>query len=87
MAAEEHHQDGGRHWHAFVQFQTMYRGRNALVFDIGTRADRVHPNIRSSKGPSLDLLKMYQYLKKGYNTFRPWEGPTSTQRYLTLVQQ
>jgi hypothetical protein len=59
LAAEEHHQDGGRHWHAFVQFQTIYRGRNANVFDIETGENRVHPNIRSSKGTSMDLLKIY----------------------------
>jgi hypothetical protein len=40
-AVEEHHQDGGRHWHAIVVFDVPYRGRDERAFDV----DGIHPNI------------------------------------------
>ena len=76
LGAEEHHQDGGRHWHAFIQFNTAYRGRDPRAFDVGD----LHPNIKSSKGTKTDLLRMWQYLhKEGYTTFGTWEGPEKDQ--------
>ena len=72
VAAEEHHADGNRHWHALVRFARPLRGRNPRIFDIG----EVHPNIKSSKGTKLDLQRIWLYLnKKGRGTFGPWKGP------------
>ncbi|KAI9448725.1 hypothetical protein F5148DRAFT_1153368 [Russula earlei] len=74
-AAEEHHQDGGRHWHAFIMFEQKLRGRNPTIFDI----QGIHPNIRASKGNKLDQVRIWNYLnKEGWNTFGPWEGATQT---------
>ncbi|KAI0278674.1 hypothetical protein BC826DRAFT_882638, partial [Russula brevipes] len=76
FAAEEHHQDGGRHWHAFIMFHQKLRTRDKHYFDVGG----IHPNIKVSKGNSLDQVKIWKYLNKDhYHKFGPWEGPNSTQ--------
>ncbi len=49
--AEEHHQDGGRHWHALLIFHTALRTRNKDCFNIEGR----HPNIKVVKGSRLDF--------------------------------
>ena len=73
-AAEEHHADGNRHWHAFVRFKKLLRGRNPRLFDI----DRVHPNIQSSQGSKLDLHRIWLYLnKEGRPIIGPWGGPSA----------
>ncbi|KAH9952327.1 hypothetical protein BGW80DRAFT_1196763 [Lactifluus volemus] len=71
-AAEEHHQDGGRHWHAFLHFRSIFRGRDASVFDIGG----IYPNIKSSKGTRLNQKRIWLYLnKEGRVIMGPWKGP------------
>jgi hypothetical protein len=44
------------------------------LFDVGG----IHPNIRSSLGTKLDLVKMWNYLRKeGFTNFGTWKGPGS----------
>lgn len=76
-AAEERHQDGGRHWHALVMFQTQVRSRSKAYFDVGG----IHPNIKTSPtiNSKVDLTKLWQYLNKDHFVkIGPWEGPDST---------
>ena len=74
-AAEEHHLDGGRHWHCYVAFHEVFRKRGGDAFDVAG----IHPNIQTSKNTPLDQLKMWNYLhKEGYNSWGPWEGPSSS---------
>ncbi|KAG1827742.1 hypothetical protein DFJ58DRAFT_738177 [Suillus subalutaceus] len=70
-AVEEHHVDGGRHWHVIVVFETAFRGRNERIFDI----EGIHPNIHISGNK--DLLAKWNYIHKeeGAALLGPWEGP------------
>lgn len=71
-AAEEHHQDGGRHWHAFVMFHRKPRSRSPSFFDV----EGIHPNIKTSAGTGVDKIKIWKYLtKEGFNLFGTWTGP------------
>jgi hypothetical protein len=61
-------------------FGTKQRSKNAKLFDV----QGIHPNIRSSLGTKVDLLKMWNYLRKeGFTNFGTWEGP-GTQRCVTV---
>ena len=80
-ACEEHHQDEGRHWHAFIRFKHVIRDRNARLFDVYG----VHPNIKSSKGFRKDLEAIWKYLnKEGCNVWGPWKGPVNV-GYVTIL--
>jgi len=46
IVGREDHEDGGVHFHAFVDFEHKFRTRDVRAFDVGGR----HPNIVSSWG-------------------------------------
>lgn len=65
-AAEEFHQDDGRHYHAVVVFLRRFC-RHMRAFD----SQGKHPNIQSIKNGNIDLFNRRHYLRKGPN--RPKE--------------
>ncbi|KAG1761536.1 hypothetical protein EV702DRAFT_984711, partial [Suillus placidus] len=69
---QEHHVDGGRHWHVIVVFDKPFRGRNERIFDIYG----IHPNIQVING-NKDLLAKWSYIHKedGAELMGAWEGP------------
>ncbi|KAK7675911.1 hypothetical protein QCA50_021154 [Cerrena zonata] len=71
-AVEEHHGDGGRHWHVFVKFGgNGYRGRGAAALDIAG----IHPNIQVAKGDPANLNRIWKYMHKeeGSTFWGTWE--------------
>jgi hypothetical protein len=56
-------------------FNQKLRSRNAKLLDVG----EMHPNIKSSPGSKIDLLRIWNYLRKeGYTNFGTWEGPSAS---------
>lgn len=61
LVAQEHHQDGGLHYHCFLQFPTDYRTRNTGCFDIqGWGGQIYHPNFQTIR----DIKAWIDYCKK-----------------------
>jgi hypothetical protein len=75
MAAEEHYQDGGRHWHVYINFHIALRSRDKKFFDVAG----LHPNIQTTPNSKLDQINFWNYLhKEAYNAWGTWEGPSTT---------
>ena len=71
-ACEEHHGDGGQHWHAYVEFAAKTRARDKRLFDIAG----IHPHVQQCGTTREDLVRIWVYLhKEGGETWGPWTGP------------
>lgn len=72
-AAEERHQEGGRHWHVIAFWERPLRSRKVDVFDI----DGIHPHIQMARQTPKDLDRMWEYIHKeeGGMQWGPYEGP------------
>ncbi|KAG9307896.1 hypothetical protein JVU11DRAFT_12968 [Chiua virens] len=71
-AAEESHQDGGKHWHVLVTFVARVFSKNLKLFDIRG----IHPNVRVLKYNS-DVSSVWDYIHKeeGARHLGTWSGP------------
>jgi len=65
LVGAEYHQDGGRHFHVYVEFTNRKRIRNPRVWDI----EGVHPNIQKVKNPR----KCMDYCIKDGDYLGDWE--------------
>ena len=70
-AVEEHHGDGGRHWHVLVMFKSPFRSRGPAALDIAG----IHPHIQTAKVDPANLNRIWQYMHKeeGAPYFGTWE--------------
>ena len=71
---EELHQDGGRHWHVFVQFAKSIATRIHDQWDV----EGIHPNIAVAKNGEIHLMRLWVYMTKSGQPWGPWCGPTET---------
>lgn len=94
--SEERHEDGGKHFHAFLRFARRFRSSNQSVFDYNGN----HPNIKSAYAPS----KCLEYVKKDGNFLeygdatqitksgakRSWEsvvGCPTKEEFMSMIQE
>lgn len=69
---EERHQDGGRHWHIFVEWEKSISLRVRDQWDV----TGVHPNIAVATNGILHDMRLWRYLCKSGEPWGPWTGPT-----------
>ncbi len=73
IIAEEHHQDGKRHYHAYVKYGAVVDSINVRLFDMYG----VHPNILTpGKGWENYVLKRGDYITNCYES-SPWHTALS----------
>lgn len=60
LIAQERHENGGYHVHAYLKFSTKLDTKNARFFDVKYYGKDYHPNIIKPK----KLEHLYRYLKK-----------------------
>lgn len=67
VSAEDHHETGGRHLHAFLKFSRTRRVGSKIVarmFDWAINGRTYHPNIELVKNSKRDVSRVVQYVTK-----------------------